>query len=246
MDTTKLTKNKFTSINFDRIKNIISSHHSTLYLSLAFVIPVVIMYLIYIAMEIHPFGGNSVLVLDLNGQYVYFYEALRNAVYGDTSLMYSFSRSLGGEFMGIYAYYIASPFSYIVCLFPQAKILDALLCIFLLKTGLCGYTFGFYLHKTGKSTSKIATIIFSCMYALTSYAIVYQHNSMWIDAVIWLPIITYAIEQLIKYGSFKLYVIFFSLTLMSNFYIGYMVCFYAAAYFIYYYFACEPSQNNPL
>jgi len=246
METIKLTKNRFSPACFDKYKKWLFSGHTMLYLSLAFIIPVAIMYLIYIAMEIHPFGGNSVLVLDLNGQYVYFYEALRNAVYGDTSLMYSFSRSLGGEFMGIYAYYIASPFSYIVCLFPQTKILDALLCIFLLKTGLCGYTFGFYIHKTGKSTSKIATIIFSCMYALTSYAIVYQHNSMWIDAVIWLPIITYAIEQLIKYGRFKLYVIFFALTLMSNFYIGYMVCFYAAAYFIYYYFACDISENNPL
>jgi len=246
METTKLDKNKLLSMNCNKFKSWISSDHPMLYLSLAFIIPTAIMYLLYIAMEIHPFGESSVLVLDLNGQYVYFYEALRNAVYGDTSLMYSFSRSLGGEFMGIYAYYIASPFSYIVCLFPQTKILDALLCIFLLKTGLCGYTFGFYLHKTGKSSSKIATVIFSCMYAMTSYAIVYQHNSMWIDAVIWLPIITYAIEQLVKYGRFKLYVIFFALTLMSNFYIGYMVCFYAAAYFIYYYFACDSAENNPL
>ena len=217
------------------------------YLALAFIIPVVIMYVIYIAMEIHPFGNGSVLVLDLNGQYVYFYEALRNFVYGDASLLYSFCRALGGEFMGIYAYYIASPFSYIVCLFPQTKILDALLCIFLLKTGLCGFTFGFYIHKTGKSKSKIATIIFSCMYALTAYAVVQQHNSMWIDAVIWLPIITYAIEQLIKYGKFRMYVAFLALTLMSNFYIGYMVCFYCVAYFFVYYLSYNVDNiNNPL
>lgn len=218
-----------------------------IYLAFAFIIPAIIMYIIYIAMEIHPFGNGSVLVLDLNGQYVYFYEALRNFVYGDASLLYSFARSLGGEFMGIYAYYIASPFSYIVCLFPQANMLDALLCIFLLKTGLCGFTFGFYIHKTGKSKSKIATIIFSCMYALTAYAIVQQHNSMWIDAVIWLPIITYAIEQLIKYGKFRMYVIFLALTLMSNFYIGYMVCFYCVAYFFVYYLSYNTDNiNNPL
>lgn len=217
------------------------------YLAFAFIIPVVIMYIIYIAMEIHPFGNGSVLVLDLNGQYVYFYEALREFIYGDNSLMYSFSRSLGGEFMGIYAYYIASPFSYIVCLFPQAKILDALLCIFLLKTGLCGFTFGYYIHKTNKSNSKIATVIFSCMYALTAYAVVQQHNSMWIDAVIWLPIITYAIEQLIKYGKFRMYVAFLALTLMSNFYIGYMVCFYCVAYFFVYYLSYNTDNiNNPL
>lgn len=216
------------------------------YLAYAFFIPATIMYLIYIAMEIHPFGNGSVLVLDLNGQYVYFYEALRNFVYGDASLLYSFSRSLGGEFLGIYAYYIASPFSYIVALFPQSMVLEALLVIFLLKTGLCGFTFGFYLHKTGKSKSKIATIIFSCLYALSAYAVVQQHNSMWIDAVMWLPIISYGIEQLIKHGKFRMYVIFMALTLMSNFYIGYMVCIYAAAYFVYYYFATNTDNiNNP-
>jgi uncharacterized membrane protein YfhO len=159
MEKQKIIKNS--SLNANSWLNIIKKYLNRLialpygYLALAFIIPVVIMYVIYIAMEIHPFGNGSVLVLDLNGQYVYFYEALRNFVYGDASLLYSFCRALGGEFMGIYAYYIASPFSYIVCLFPQTKILDALLCIFLLKTGLCGFTFGFYIHKTEKILKNI-------------------------------------------------------------------------------------------
>lgn len=128
--------------------------HPTSYLIYAFLIPVVLNYIIYLAMEIHPFGNGSVLVLDLNGQYVYFYEALRNAVYGQMSMIYSFCRALGGEFMGIYAYYVASPFSYIVALFPQSRILDALLFIFLLKTGITGFNFGYYLHKTSKKQTS--------------------------------------------------------------------------------------------
>ncbi|MBR6708285.1 MAG: YfhO family protein [Clostridia bacterium] len=217
-----------------------------MYLMLAFFIPFVIMYLIYLAMEIHPFGDGSVLVLDLNGQYVYFFEALRNFIYGDTSLLYSFSRSLGGEFMGIYAYYIASPFSYLVALFPQEKILEALLCIFLLKTGCCGFSFGYYLHRTSKQINKSAIIIFSILYALSGYAVVQQHNTMWIDALIWLPMITLGIEQLIKFGKFKLFVFSVAICVLSNFYIGYMCCIYVAAYFFYYYFAHnEDNRNNP-
>ncbi len=221
----------------------------SLYLWLCFGIPVVIMYLIYLAMEIHPFGDGSVLVLDLNAQYVYFYEALRDFVWGDNSLLYSFSRQLGGEFMGIYAYYVASPFSYIVALFPKERILEALLCIFLLKTGLCGYTCGYYLSKITKTEklNKINVVIFSTMYALCSYAIVQQNNSMWIDALIWLPILTYSIEQLIKHRKFKLYVISLAFTIMSNFYIGYMTCIYVALYFFYYYVAKSANgENNPL
>lgn len=204
------------------------------------------MYMIYLAMEIHPFGDGSVLVLDLNGQYVYFFEALRNFIYGDTSLLYSFSRSLGGEFMGIYAYYIASPFSYLVALFPQDKILEALLCIFLLKTGCCGFSFGYYLHRTSEKLNKTAIITFSILYALSAYAVVQQHNTMWIDALIWLPMITLGIEQLIRFSRFKLYVVSLALCMISNFYIGYMCCIYVIIYFFYDYFANnEDNRNNP-
>ena len=47
------------------------------YLGFAFAVPVVLMFLLYVAMELHPFGNGSVLVLDLNAQYAFFYEALR-------------------------------------------------------------------------------------------------------------------------------------------------------------------------
>ena len=215
-----------------------------LYLSLCFLLPVFVMYLIYLSREIHPFGDGSVLVLDLNGQYVYFFEALRNFVRGDASLLYSFSRALGGEFMGIYAYYIASPLSYIVCLFPKDRMLEALLVLFLLKTGGCGLTFGYYLHKTSEKLNKLSIICFSILYALSSYCIVQQHNTMWIDCVMWLPLVALGLEQLIKYKKFKMFTFFLALSIFSNFYIGYMVCIFVAAYFFYYYFANR--SNNPL
>ncbi len=238
-------ENQGKKMNFARRiqKRISSSPYA--YLFYCFIIPVVINYLVYLAMEIHPFGDGSVLVLDLNAQYVYFYEALRDFVYGDANLLYSFSRNLGGEFVGIYAYYIASPLSYIVALFPKDRMLEALLTLFLLKTGLCGVTFGFYLHKHSRSINKVYILMFSCMYALSSYAMVQQNNNMWIDALIWLPLLTLGIEQLIKFGKFKLFVIALAFTIWSNYYIGYMVCIYTAAYFFFYMYAFEDDINNP-
>ncbi len=217
------------------------------YLLLCMLIPAALMYLIYLAREIHPFGNGCVLVLDLNGQYVWFFEALRNFVKGDASLLYSFSRALGGEFLGIYAYYLASPLSYIVCLFPEDMMLEALLVLFLLKVAICGGTFGYYMHRTMKEPKPLSIVIFSTFYALSSYAIVQQHNTMWIDAVMWLPLITLGMEQLIKHGKYKMYTIFLALTLFSNFYIGYMVCIYCLLYFFVYYLAHnEEWRNNPL
>ena len=217
------------------------------YLALCLAVPAILIYLIYLARGLHPLGDGCVLVLDLNGQYVWFFEALRNFVRGDADLLYSFARALGGEFLGIYAYYIASPLSFLVALFPEERMLEALLALFMIKGGLCGLTFGFYMHKNAKKPNKLAIIIFSICYALSSYAIIQQHNTMWIDAVMWLPLITLGIESIIKHGKFKLYVVALSIAVFSNYYIGYMLCFYCAIYFFIYYFAnAEGYRNNPM
>ena len=217
------------------------------YLALCFAVPAAIMLLIYLAMGHHPIADGSVLVLDLNAQYVYFYEALRDFVWGDGSLLYSFSRSLGGEFVGIYAYYVASPLSYIVAIFPKSMMLEALLTIMVVKTGLCGLSFGFYLHKHSSKINKFTVIIFSAMYALSAYAVVYQNNIMWIDALFWLPILTYGIERLIKRGRFKLFVISLAAMMMSHYYIGYMLCWYVLFCFFFTYFKdSDRTLINPL
>lgn len=217
------------------------------YLLFAAFIPVVLMYLIYLARGLYPFGDGCVLVLDLNGQYVSFYEALCNIRDGDASLLYSFCRNLGGEFLGIYDYYVASPFAWLVTLFPRGRMLEALLFVFLLKTAILGFNMGFYLHKTGKTRNKLVIIAFSIMYAMTSYAIVQQHNSMWIDVVMWLPLLTLGLEELIKKGHFRLFTAMLAISLISNFYIGYMACIYVAAYSVYYYLAHNQNhENNPM
>lgn len=209
------------------------------FLGHSFLIPALIMLCIYFAIGHKPFGQMSVLTLDLNAQYVYFYEALRDAVWGDGSLLYSFSRSMGGEFMGIYAYYVASPISYIVCLFPKTMMLEALLIIICVKIGLCGLSFAFYLSKLKSNIKPQNIVLFATMYALSAYAITYQNNIMWLDGLFLLPVLTWSIERLVKEGRYKLYIITLALMMMSHYYIGYMLCWYTAFCFFFTYFKDE-------
>ncbi len=224
---------------------ITTSLHERKYLLFCFFIPMVLLMLIYAAMETYPFGESSVLVLDLNAQYVYFFEGLRDIIREGGSFLYSFKRALGGEFLGMYDYYLASPFSYIIALFPKEGITEALFTMFLLKCGSCGLTFGIYIEATRKR-SRTATVMFSVMYALCAYAIVMQHNTMWTDNLILLPLVMLGIENLIKYGRYKLFVISLAIAVISNFYIGYMMCIFAAIYFFIYYLSKTPSERNPL
>ena len=235
-------KNTFADIR----RRLVATVREYEYLLVAFTVPLVLMFLMYACRGIYPFGDSTVLVLDLNGQYYSFYEYLWDCLHGEGSILYCFSRNLGGEFMGMFDYYVASPFALLIGLFPRAWLQETLFMVFLLKTGLCGFTMGFYLHKHSVSHNKLTIITFSTLYALTNYCIIQMHNSMWIDAVLWLPILVYAIEELIKRGKFRLYVFTLAIILFSNFYIGYMACIFTVAYCFYYYFAHnENCENNP-
>ena len=212
------------------------------YLAVAFLCPALVLLAAYFAFGVYPFGGESVLVLDLNAQYVYFFGALRRVLHGDASLLYSFSRALGGEFLGIFAYYLASPLSFLVALFPADNILDALLVIFTLKCGLCSLSLAYYLEAHGIGT-KPARIIFGALYALSGYGMIYQHNTMWIDCMALLPLVALGIEKLISEKKYKMFTLSLGLAIFSNFYIGYMMCIFCFIYFFYAYFCMD---TNPL
>ena len=81
---------------------------------------------------LYPFGEHSVLCLDLNGQYVYYFEAIRDAFHGDGSILYNWSRNLSGGYQGVIGYYLASPFTLIVILLPRTMLLC---CMFHCMTG---------------------------------------------------------------------------------------------------------------
>jgi hypothetical protein len=68
----------------------------------AFFIAPFILLSAYMLRGVYPFGQGSVLVLDLNAQYIYYFEYYRGIFLADNSLFYSFSRSLGGEMFGTY------------------------------------------------------------------------------------------------------------------------------------------------
>lgn len=214
-------------------------------LFLCFILPFLLTFLTHAAFGVFPFGTESVLVLDLNAQYVYFFNALRDFVYGEGSLLYSFVRAMGGEFMGIYAYYIASPLSYIVCLFPKAAIPEALWLIFMIKSGLCGLCFGYFLHETTRCP-HYPTVALSVFYALSGYATAMQSNTMWIDALYLLPLCILGVHRVVKKKGFVLYILSLTATLLFNYYIGYMTCIFLLFYFFCHYFSEKKTERNPL
>jgi len=202
------------------------------YVPAFFFAPMLLM-IAYALRGVYPFGQSSVLALDLNGQYIYYYEYFRGIFLADNSLLYSFGRSLGGEMIGTFAYYLASPFSLILLLFPRVLITEAVLAMILIKVGAATLTFAIYL-RVARKAQPLTVILFSTMYGLMSYNIIQTMNPMWLDGPIFFPLIILAVERLVDLNRWPLYVFFLSLLFMANFYIGYMVGIFVMVYFFYY------------
>jgi uncharacterized membrane protein YfhO len=202
---------------------------------LAFCIPVVLTYIAYAIFGLYPFGEESVLALDLNAQYVYYFEHLRDVFWGDGSFFYSWSRNLSGEYMGIIGYYLASPFTLIVMLLPEKCMLTSLLLMILAKIGTAGVTFNYYLQKSKKLPALHATI-FSTLYAMMAYMIIQTIDPMWLDGLVMLPLIILGLEYLVDDGRKLNYIIPIAIMFVANFYIGYMIGIFTAFYFLYYLF----------
>ena len=200
---------------------------------ISFLVPCLILLISYFIFGVYPFGKESVLSLDLNGQYVYYYDYMYDVFAGKESVFYSWSRNLSGEFMGIIGYYLASPFNLLVWIFPRECITEGLLTMMVTKVGAIGLCMAVYLSR-GKGLDRLTTVIFSSCYALCAYTLEQTMNPMWLDGVMILPIVVYGIEKLIDEGRFMMCTISLVYAFVTCFYIGYMIGIFSAIYFLYY------------
>ena len=200
---------------------------------LSLALPAAILLLAYVVFGVYPFGKRSVLSLDLNAQYVYYYDYMYDVFAGKESLFYSWSRNLSGEFMGIIGYYLASPFNILVWLFPRKMITEGLLTMMVAKAAAAGLSCCFLLKKH-RGYGNLTAVMFSVMYALCGFFVVQTMNPMWLDGVIALPLVVMGIEWICDKKSPALYVLSLLYIFVANFYIGYMTGIFSALYYLYY------------
>jgi len=203
---------------------------------LAFLSPALILMLAYFLNGIYLFGPKTVLISDLNGQYIDFYSAYYEILHGRQSLLYSWQAGLGLNFLGLLAYYLASPFSFFIVLWPKQYLPEALLVIILLKVGAAGLTFAFFARNKFK-VSGLPLVFFAASYALMAYCVVYTFNLMWLDGVVFLPLVLHGTEQLLKKGRYLFLTGSLIITFLANYYISFMVGLFCLLYFLAGYFS---------
>ena len=197
---------------------------------LAFLLPALILEIAYIAVGIFPFGKWDLLIVDMYHQYAPFISELQDKLRSSSSLLYSWSGGLGVNFLPLFAYYLASPLNLIAVLFPPDHLTEAVLVLTLIKTGLAGSCFAFFL-KSVYGEKSLTTVAFSLLYALSGFVLAFSWNIMWMDAIYLLPLIILGLVKLIREGKGFLFCITLALALLSNFYMAFFICFFILFYY---------------
>lgn len=197
---------------------------------LAFGFPILIMALIFIFQGVYPFGDETLLTIDLGQQYIDFFAEYKQSVpFHLERFIYSFHKGLGGEMTGLWAYYLMSPLNLIFLLFPLDQIDLAVSLLILLRYGLASFSMSFYLSHQNRS-HPLMIVLLSTAYALSGYMVNYQFNLIWMDGVVLLPLIALGVDRLFEVGRADLYIPCLALALISNYYIGYMICLFLTLY----------------
>ena len=214
-----------------KIKSYLAKHYPLL---LSFWGPILLMGGYFFYRKMYPFGTSSLLTVDLGQQYIDFFQFYRRTILHDPSgFFYSFSKAIGGEMLGEWAYYLLSPFNLVLLFFPGKSILAGVMVLTLLKYGTAGYTMGYLLEKR-QLQSGLLIPTFSISYAFMAWGIANQLNLLWLDALVFLPLIVLGLLNLLEKKRTLAYPLWLAAMFITNYYMGYMVAIFLVLFFIYY------------
>ncbi|WP_461213220.1 YfhO family protein [Lacticaseibacillus sp. GG6-2] len=201
-------------------------------LLVACLLPIIIMGAYFIGRGVYPFGNSSLLTVDMGQQYIDFYSYFRQTVLGHPGqLFYAFNKDLGGDMYGVFAYYLLSPFNFIVCLFPKSMLDVAIAVITLAKYGCASMAFAYWLRRHGWQGWWLPG--FGTVYALSGWMLANQLNLMWFDVVIILPLVAAGIDTLVTQAKPWAFIGWLLAGIVTNYYMGYMLCLFVIGYFGY-------------
>ena len=191
---------------------------------LAFIIPGLVMLWVYASLGFAPWGDKTVLVADMSSQNVDFFCALKNG-----ELFYSWSKVLGSGYIGVFSWFVSSPLSALTLLVPNEAMPVGLMFLTVLKIALSGLTFSIFVQRRFPDCG-ISALVCAVCYALMSYNAAYSMLIMWLDGVIWLPLILLAIERILAGRSAGPYIAALTVCFLSTWYISYMIGIFCAIY----------------
>ena len=192
-------------------------------LAIAFLLPLTGMLIVMAVRRFIPFGPYNMLYSDMYYQYYPFFVAFRQALREGRGLLYTWSVGMGLDYLGLIAYYLASPLNLLSVIIPERFLLDYYTLIMPVKLGFASLFFAIFLKKHFHR-DDLSVALFGGLYALCAWAMGYHWNIMWLDTFALLPLVALGTVALVRDKKFFLYTVTLFLSVFLNYYIGLFTC----------------------
>ena len=212
------------------MKRLIHKYKKNIIILLSFLIPCAIMTTIFYLKGF--FTDKAIISADLRAQYYPLFGYVKGIYSGINSVFYSFNKGVGGTMFGTFFYYMSSPLNILIKFISKERIMDFITVMIILKISLCGISMCIYMSKR-YNEYNLKILVFSICYALMGYNLNYYMNIMWLDVVFLAPLVLIGIDKIIQKNKPYIYSIFLFLSIVSNYYMAYMLCLFSVLYFIY-------------
>ncbi len=193
-----------------------------LLLMLSFILPGVIILGALAGLHVTPFGNISLAISDGDALYLNYMGYISKVLHGEEGITYSFTKGLGGNMMGSWAWFLLNPVFALFALTDITNYVHMFTYVSIISFCLCGLTMyiclkDFYGHKADN-------LIFSTAYAMNGFLVanVFQLNFFVVIPV--LPIMVMGLRRVLKGDSPVVYLFSIAYALFANFYFGFMLC----------------------
>ena len=190
----------------------------------------IILFVIYALKGVYPFGLNTVAYYDMPTNVVTGYTWMWDVLHGRTGLYLNLNEGLGVSMAtGGDVFF---PLNWLLLLSKRDNILYFMSFLLIIKLALSAFSISYYIKKHFGDT--VITVCAGLLYAFSGYVLQYYTNNNFIDFVIMLPFMVYALEELLQNHRYIVFTILMFFMFMCNIQLVIMVCIYLVfkSYFI--------------
>ncbi len=198
---------------------------------------VLLLLAVFAVKGIFPFGGGSIAIMDMCHGYIPVYYHLYDFLHGGKSLFFDWFSGAGVNMAGVAAVNgLLSPLNLLFYFVPRDGIEPFMGIFLLVKVFFAALTSAFFFRRRFPKMPGVYAVVFSALYALSGYVLLYYMHIIWLDVVILFPLLVYYCEKAMRGGRVFPYALCVFLTRLGSLYLGVMaliaVFFVAGAYLL--------------
>lgn len=189
----------------------------------AFLLSAVLLGCVFATSGLFPFGENTLAWGDMSQQVVPLLMELKDIMQGRANLLLNLQNAGGMSFWGVFFFFLASPFSFLVAFVEKGQIYLLVNLLVLVKLCLAAATASRFFDREAPGLAAPVHLALCVSYGLCGYALLYYQNLVWLDMLCLFPLILMGFMRLIEGKSSRLLTGTLIAALVVNYYLSYMV-----------------------